>query len=226
MTPQAHAATAMEHDGIFGAFFRKQSYLNIAYLLLSFPLGTFYFAILVTGLSAGIGLSFIGIGILILLLMFAIARRFTGWERRLAISLLGARISTVETAGPDLRHPFSALKSYVSDPSTWKGLFFLFVKFPLGIASFTVSVTLISFTLGLLLTPLTYVLIPMHVADRRIAHDAEVLVCLILGAVLAVLTIHVLNGLAALWRGLARMTLVAPRSDRRTQLQSKPVFIP
>src|SRR6266498_2224342 len=182
MTPQAHAATAMENDGIFGAFFRKQSYLNIAYLFLSLPLGAFYFAILVSGLSTGIGLSFIGIGLLVLLLTFAVARRFTRWERRLAVSLLGARISTVEPAGPDLRHPFSALKSYVSNPSTWKGLVFLFVKFPLGIASFCVSLTLISLTLGLLLTPLTYVVIPTHVGDRRIAHDAEVLVCLIVGA--------------------------------------------
>ena len=53
MTPQAYAATAVENDGIFGAFFRKQSYLNIAYLLLSLPLGTFYFAVLVSGLSSG-----------------------------------------------------------------------------------------------------------------------------------------------------------------------------
>jgi hypothetical protein len=66
----------------------------------------------------------------------------------------------------------------------------------------------------------------MRVATRKIADDAEILVCLILGAVLALLTIHVVNGLAALWRGLARLTLGAPRSERRPLPQSKPVHIP
>ncbi len=40
----------------FGVVARGQSYLNMIYLLLAFPLGVCYFVFLVTGLSLGIGL--------------------------------------------------------------------------------------------------------------------------------------------------------------------------
>ena len=41
--------------GFVGVIANPQSYLNIVYLLLAFPLGTFYFVFLVTGLSLGLG---------------------------------------------------------------------------------------------------------------------------------------------------------------------------
>ena len=37
--------------GFFGVIVDPQSYLNIVYLLVAFPLGTFYFVFLITGLS-------------------------------------------------------------------------------------------------------------------------------------------------------------------------------
>jgi hypothetical protein len=53
----------------FGVAARGETYLNIIYLLLAFPLGTAYFVFLVTGLSLGLGLLIIWIGIPILLFM-------------------------------------------------------------------------------------------------------------------------------------------------------------
>ena len=41
-------------DRVFGAVLQKQTYRNMAYLLLSFPLGIAYFVLLVAGLSAGL----------------------------------------------------------------------------------------------------------------------------------------------------------------------------
>jgi hypothetical protein len=58
-----------DNGGFFGVFANKQSYLNIAYLLLSFPFGIFYFIFLMVGFSLGIGLSILGIGLVILLAM-------------------------------------------------------------------------------------------------------------------------------------------------------------
>ncbi len=54
---------------IFGVYFRPQTYLNLLYLLLAFPLGLAYFVFLVTGLSLGFGLIITLAGIPILVLM-------------------------------------------------------------------------------------------------------------------------------------------------------------
>ena len=56
---------------MFSVVVRPQTYLNIFYLLLSFPLGIAYFVFLVTGLSVGFGL----------LIIWAISRRWLppGW---------------------------------------------------------------------------------------------------------------------------------------------------
>jgi len=40
-----------------------QAYLNLFYLLVAFPLGVFYFVFLVSGLSAGVSLAIIWVGI-------------------------------------------------------------------------------------------------------------------------------------------------------------------
>jgi hypothetical protein len=55
--------------GFFGVIVDPQSYLNIVYLLVAFPLGTFYFVFLITGLSFGFGLFITLFGIPILLLV-------------------------------------------------------------------------------------------------------------------------------------------------------------
>nr|QNO47354.1 hypothetical protein LNGCCOLK_00031 [Methanosarcinales archaeon ANME-2c ERB4] len=72
----------------FGVAARGQTYLNIIYLLLSFPLGTAYFVFLVTGLLLGLSLSIVWVGIPILLLMLAAWWGLVVFERQLAIWLL------------------------------------------------------------------------------------------------------------------------------------------
>ncbi len=53
----------------FGVVARPRTWLNILFQWLAFPLGLFYFICLVTGLSLGIGLVIIWVGIPILLIV-------------------------------------------------------------------------------------------------------------------------------------------------------------
>ena len=55
----------------FGVVAEPQSYINILYLFLSFPLGIAYFVFLVTGISLGFGLAIIWVGVPILVLVLA-----------------------------------------------------------------------------------------------------------------------------------------------------------
>ena len=146
-----------------------QSYINILYLLLGLPLGVAYFVFLVTGISVGASLIIIWVGVPILALVLAGSWAMCEFERILAVSLLKEDIpqtirerSTV-TGDQNLSSverlflgTWRRLKSHLSDRLTWTGLFYLFLKFPVGIASFVVAVTLVSVTAALLGAPFYY----------------------------------------------------------------------
>ena len=72
----------------FGVIAEPQSYINIFYLLLAFPLGIAYFMFLVTGISAGAGLIIIWVGVPILALVPAGSWAMCEFERILAVRLL------------------------------------------------------------------------------------------------------------------------------------------
>ena len=80
-------------SGVFHYLIEKQTYLNLAYLLLAFPLGIIYFVFLVTGFSLGFGLIVTFLGIPILLGMLAATWGIAAFERQLANQLLAARIA-------------------------------------------------------------------------------------------------------------------------------------
>src|SRR5438309_5628057 len=58
----------------FGVVILPQTYLNLTYLLLAFPLGTAYFILLVTGFSLGLGLMVTLVGVPVLLATLVAAR--------------------------------------------------------------------------------------------------------------------------------------------------------
>jgi hypothetical protein len=195
------------------AFFRvvaaPQSYLNMLYLLLSFPLGTFYFVFLVTGLALGLGLIITWVGIPILAGVIALSYAFVAFERSIAIAMLKVEIGPMRTtrAPSDLWGKFRAL---LTNPVTWKGIGYLTLKFPLGVASFVVLVTLISLSLALLLAPFYYQLPDVQIGwpgGLEVDTLSEALVASVVGTALGLVSMHALNGLALLWGWLARALL-------------------
>lgn len=213
-------------ESLFGAFTRKESYLNIVYLLLSFPLGIFYFIFVIVGLSVSLSLLFVGVGLLILWIVLAAIRGLAVWERNLAVWLLEARIAGRPPRVVSDQGFFKSLKQYLIDSWTWRGLVFLMLKFPLGIFSFVVCVVLVSASLALLVTPLAYRHVPIMFFDRRIGTSEEALICFLLGLGIALLSIHVTNALAALWRALARLILADARPVSHVAARSGPIIIP
>jgi hypothetical protein len=214
-----------ENGGFFGVLVQKQSYLNIVYFLLSFPLAIFYFVFLVTGFSLGFGLAIIGIGLVILLAMLIAMRGLAALERQLGIWLLGADIPPPKPGPEPWQHPLIALKRYVTDSYTWKSLIYLFAKFPAAIAAFVIVMSLGCATVCLILAPFAYRYLPIHVFYWRIARIEEALLCLVFGLVLGLLSVHFINILAAAWRAFSVWMLTGAPA-RRTQLKSGPIVIP
>ncbi len=225
MSGSAVHATGLREAGFFGVLAHKQSYLNIAYLLLSFPLGIFYFVFAVTGLSLGIGLAIVFIGLFILGAMLASFRGLASAERQMCLWFLGVDIPPPAPGADIWRKPLVALKKLAADSYTWKSLVYLLAKFPLGIITFVIVVTMFSLTLSLLLAPLLYHYAQFHVFFWRISRADEALACFALGLMLGLITVHLMNGIAWVWRRFTVLMLSGSQPGG-TPVKTGPIVIP
>ena len=119
-----------------------QTYRNLGYLLLGLPLGTIWFSVLVSGLAVGAGLLVVALtGIPILLGMWYVSRAFANTERLAANALLGTRLE-LASFGPHGRgNPWRRLRVQAGDEQRRRELWFLLLRFPVGVATFAMTVT-------------------------------------------------------------------------------------
>ena len=150
---------------IFSVPLRSQTYKNLLYLLLAFPLGIVYFTWLVTGGALGVSLLITWVGLPILVLTLSGATVAAGIEARLAASLVG-----VDASVPSFLSEFrvedglalpgdgfvEAIKQLVTAPSTWTSVVLLVTKFVAGIVSFVAVVTSTAIAAALLAAPFIY----------------------------------------------------------------------
>ena len=209
----------------FGVVADPQSYLNILYVLLSFPLGIAYFVFLVTGISLGLGLAIIWVGVPILVLVLAGSWALCQLERLLAIGLLKEDIPAMvrrddrseqledgrPSLGPEERLLIGAwrrLKAHLADRLTWTGIFYLLLKFPVGVASFTIVVSLIAVSFALMGTPFYYwVDDGIDMGIWQVDALWEALILALIGVPAAFISLHIMNGVAYLSGRLARVIL-------------------
>jgi hypothetical protein len=204
--------------GIFGILAWPRTYLNLVYLLIGFPLGLAYFVFYVVGGSLGAGLSILGIGLVILFLLILAAWALSLFERVLANALLGADVpSPGHTATEEGGWPW--VKSVLGNPVTWKGLVFQLLKFPLGLASWIVTIVVLALVLGFIAAPVaipfggTIQMDPWWVVDTQ----REAWIATAIGLTAVIPALHLLNGLAYLWALFARVML-----GRREPRESAP----
>jgi hypothetical protein len=201
----------------FGVVASSRSYLNLLYLLLAFPLGVAYFCFLTVGWSLGLGLLIVWIGLIVLLAVLLLSWLFATFERQQAIFLLGAEVQPM-TQNQPVQEPnlWERLKAFLTNRVTWTGMVFLAVKFPLGVASFVLAVVGLSVSLACLLAPFYYRWDPPDLYWWLVDTLPEALLCSLLGAILLILTLHLLNGVAWVWKSLAVILLGQSRRDDAT----------
>jgi hypothetical protein len=208
----------------FGVAVNGQTYLNGIYLLLAFPLGLFYFIFLVTGLAMSIPLVIIWVGLLLLLIVFAAWYGMAAFERMLAIWLLREEIPPMVREDLSQKTLWQKFTATVQNPVTWKGLVFLLAKFPLGILSFVLQVTLVSVSISLLAAPLYYRYVQANVGITLYGDGfnsiwmidtlPEAILAFFAGVLVTLVSMHLLNGLAWVSGKFARVMLgnFAPES--------------
>lgn len=219
---------------VLGVLARAQTYKNLLYLALTFPLGLFYFVLLVTGVPLGVGLLSAVVGLPVLVGVLVVSDRLLVLERWLARTLLGQSIPLDrETDTDDWR---DYIRQPVTDLGTWIGLGYLAAKFVVGLVTFVLLTVLFTIVASLLLAPLYYdttsfglflggpmefslsyavqfwngaavITLPFTITSWQVTALWEAFAVSAAGAVLGILSLHVCNLLASVQGWLTSLVL-------------------
>ena len=206
MSHQSKRGPAAALRRFFGVPSRAQTYRNLAYLLLAFPLGLLYFVGLSAGLSAGLGLAVTLVGIPLLVLTVAAAAGAAGFEAKLATWLLGveatppAALGELDGSLDSSEALLDATKRLLTDATTWTGLLLVALKFVFGLVALVAVVTAGALAASLLFAPLLYDAAGVTYNTGPCVLDtlAEALAASGVGVLVTLVSLHVLNGLAKL----------------------------
>jgi Putative sensor len=210
----------------------RQTYRNLGYLLLAFPLGLLDAALLLTAfagvpalLGAGIFVALdrggafgpflaavlvlVGVAALPgLLPAFAAARAQVGLEGRLARALLRGPVAPAAPAAHPSGPHWLRLRARLTDLESARALAFLVVRLPLGALSLLALAGAGALTLGLLAAPVAYRQgLDGAFGAAGVDTLAEATVCALLAPVAALLGLHLTNAVAWASAELARLLL-------------------
>jgi len=190
----------------FGVVARPQTYRNIAYLLLGLPLGTLCFSVLVTLASVSVSLLVVALlGIPLLVGTWYAVRAFANVERGVANALLDEHVAQRPMAAGVHGNVWVRLRTMSGDRARWREFGYLMLRFPAGIATFTLAVIALAVPVMIAYTP-----IYARIADESFGdwfwsnelHDFATSswswALLPAGLVLAFAAFHALNALARL----------------------------
>lgn len=206
------APPAETRPGFFGVLKDPRAYTSLLYLLMSLGTGIFFFTWAVTGISLSLGLLVLIIGIPVAIAFLGSVRLLALSEGRLVEAMLGARMPRRQPPEENARGWKARLLGVFQDARTWSSLGYLLLMLPLGVTYFSLMVSLLSLSLGLLATPVLHFIyhqVTFDGWDWGGAHaNLVVVVWGLLGFFFIPLTLHVARGLGRFQGRLARRLLV------------------
>ena len=210
-----------------------QTYRNAVFLATRFPLGLLYFFVFFMMAAIGFSLLTVLVGIPLLALTLAVAWACASFERDLARWLLRVEIPPMSFPRQPGLTAWRRARAHLANAVTWKSLAYVLLQMPVGVIVFVFQSTLLGAALALSVAPIVYVADVLTYRPSGGSFDGFFLTlsgpgaglqprglvsALALGAVgfgLFLLTLHLINGVAAAWSVAARQMLSLSDSDLR-----------
>lgn len=204
---------------IVGVVAEGQTYKNLLYIILAFPLGIAYYVTLSIGLGIGLALSVLVVGLGILLVTVVGMRYVASFERWLSNRLLGTDIDPPDDINYDGDGFVALTKAYLGASSTWRGLGFVLLKFWVGIFSFILFAVFIGVSVDLMLAPVfSEGIFNVTINDQVLVESLDTTLQRALavpaGALLSLAGMHVLNAFARA-NGTLAASLLGPRTSEQ-----------
>ena len=111
----------------------------------------------------------------------------------MAIRLLGEDIPPILRDDLSGQKLWPRLKALLTNPVTWTGIVYLFAKFPIGIASFVITVVMLSVTFFLISAPLHYWASEINIGSWEVDTLGESFILLLTGVLVGLIAPHILN---------------------------------
>ena len=198
----------------FGVVADPRTYGALFYMLLSLATGIVYFTFVTTGVSLSAGLMILIIGIPLLVLFLGLIRVLSLVEGRIVEVLLGERMPRRPLYTQRGKGWLERIKEMFTDGRTWTAMLYFLLMLPLGIAYFTVAVTLLSVSLAFIGAPIGYLFAGEHYAFTIDGYNVIAsapwllpLIC-VAGVLLLFATLHLARGIGKLHGLLAKHLLV------------------
>ncbi len=150
-----------------GIIASPRAWAAMLYMILSLATGIIYFTWAVTAVSVSASLIILIVGVPLAWLFFLSFRGLALVEGRIVEALLGVRMPRRAVFIRKGDGWFGSLKGVFSSRSTWTSLVYLILMLPLGILYFTVFVTLIAVSLGMVASPVLELIFEIQVFDFR-----------------------------------------------------------
>jgi len=145
--PKVRRSVAGQFFGVVGD---SRAWAALFYMLLSLATGIVYFTVVTTGLSLSLGLAVLIIGIPFAILFIGIVRLLSLLEGRIVEVMLGERMPRRPLYAERGLPLLTRIGNMFTDPRTWSTMLYMVLMMPLGTIYFTVAVTGLSLSLGLI----------------------------------------------------------------------------
>lgn len=130
-----------------------RAYASLFFMLFSMITGIIYFTWAVTGISLSVGLMVTILGLPFFGLFVFSVQGLSLVEGRLIEAMLGIRMPRRPASAKRGKGLWGKFKARVSDPRVWTAIFYMILKLPLGVLSFSLFVVLLAYALQLILLP-------------------------------------------------------------------------
>ncbi|MCX5752400.1 MAG: sensor domain-containing protein [Candidatus Krumholzibacteria bacterium] len=199
-------------NGFFGVLGDIRTYGALLYMLLSLATGIFYFTWATTALSLSAGFIVLIIGLPFVAAFLLSVRGIALIEGRIIEGVLGERMPRhVAFFRKDLGW-WGGFKALIGDRTIWSAILYMILQLPLGILYFTITITLIALSLGLIVMPILHYIFnfPFVQTDHHAYYLPGWSMPLVVmgGFFLMIVTLHVARGLGHLHARYAKKLLV------------------
>jgi signal transduction histidine kinase len=199
---------------------------NLVYLFLSFPLGLAYFISIVIGLALGFPLTLVfGFGIPLLILTLWLSLQGAALERWLNDAMLGIPVPfTIRPSRPGRLR--DRMMASLRDPYAWRTLLYLILKFPFGLVALVLMLVLAGVSAVFLYAPIGFLTgtlpddMSMDFGPLLLKVDSlrNAFAAAFLGAILAAISLPILN-LTAHWWGRFTRVMLSNTADLEPSLE-------
>ncbi len=215
LRPPAPAPRRSALGRFFGVAADPRTYGALFYMLLALATGIFYFTWTVTGASLSAGLAVLIIGIPFVILFIGSTRILSLVEGRIVEVMLGERMPRRPLYAARGKPWGARIKDMFTDPRTWSTLLYFVAMLPLGIAYFTIVVTLLSVSLAFIAAPVVALFAGANgglwIDDMQVTTSMEwwqLPLLFVGGVILLFATLHLARGIGRLHGLFAKHLLV------------------